>query len=88
MDYLNAGLDAVQSRLAWVATDPFDWPVLASHFKPEVFNQSQAYGKNKAKILGLYKQVVHSLVTRCGMVPWSWKAGGWIVSKLGYGSEY
>ena len=25
MDYLNAGLDAVQSRLAWVATDPFDW---------------------------------------------------------------
>ena len=25
MDYLNAGLDLVQSRLAWVATDPFDW---------------------------------------------------------------
>ena len=25
MDYLNAGLDAVQSQLAWVATEPFDW---------------------------------------------------------------
>ena len=25
MDFLNAGLDLVQSRLAWVATDPFDW---------------------------------------------------------------
>ncbi len=25
MDYLNVGLDAVQSRLAWVATDPYDW---------------------------------------------------------------
>lgn len=25
MDYLNAGLDAVQNRLAWVSTDPFDW---------------------------------------------------------------
>ena len=25
MDYLNAGLDAVQSQLAWVSTEPFDW---------------------------------------------------------------
>ena len=25
MDYVNAGLDAVQTRLAWVATDPVDW---------------------------------------------------------------
>ena len=25
MDFLNAGLDLVQSRLAWVATDTFNW---------------------------------------------------------------
>ena len=25
MDFLNAGLDLVQSRLAWVATETFDW---------------------------------------------------------------
>ncbi|KAI0710875.1 peptidase family M48-domain-containing protein [Earliella scabrosa] len=123
MDYLNAGLDAVQSRQAWVATDPFDWklflqvsswtvclfesylllrqfplyskeappPVLADHFKPEVFKKSQAYGKDKAKfslVSGLYKQVIDSLAIHYGLVAWSWKAGGWIISKLGYGPEY
>ena len=25
MDFLNAGLDLIQSQLAWVATEPFDW---------------------------------------------------------------
>lgn len=25
MEYLNNGLDAVQTRLAWVATDSVDW---------------------------------------------------------------
>ncbi|TBU22859.1 peptidase family M48-domain-containing protein [Dichomitus squalens] len=123
MDYLNAGLDLVQSRLAWVATDPFDWklylqltswgvclfesylllrqfplyskteppPVLKDHFKEEVFKKSQAYGKDKAKfslLAGFYKQIVDSIFIHFGMVAWSWKAGGWIVGKFGYGPEY
>ncbi|KAI1784835.1 peptidase family M48-domain-containing protein [Ganoderma leucocontextum] len=123
MDYLNAGLDLVQSRLAWVATDPFDWKLylqvsswgvclfesylllrqfplyskteppaaLKDHFKEGVFKKSQTYGKDKAKfslVSGLYKQVVDSILMQFGLVAWSWKAGGWIVGKLGYGPEY
>ena len=37
---------------------------------------------------GLYKQVIDSLAIHYGLVAWSWKAGGWIISKLGYGPEY
>ncbi|KAI0739345.1 peptidase family M48-domain-containing protein [Daedaleopsis nitida] len=123
MDYLNAGLDALHSRLAWVATDPFDWkffiqasswtvclfesylllrqfplyakeappPVLADHFKADVFKKSQTYGKDKAKfslLAGLYKQAVDSLFIHFGLMAWSWNAGGWMISKLGYGPEY
>ncbi|KAM5531434.1 hypothetical protein V8D89_014891 [Ganoderma adspersum] len=123
MDYLNAGLDLVQSRLAWVATDSFNWKlylqvsswgvclfesylllrqfplyskteppaVLKDHFKDEVFKKSQTYGKDKAKfslLSGLFKQVVDSILMQFGLVAWSWKAGGWIVGKLGYGPEY
>ena len=64
---------------------------LKDHFKEEVFKKSQTYGKDKAKfslISGLFKQVVDSILMQFGLVAWSWKAGGWIVGKLGYGPEY
>ena len=65
--------------------------MLKDHFKEEVFKKSQAYGKDKAKfslVAGFYKQIVDSIFIHFGMVSWSWKAGGWIVGKLGYGPEY
>ena len=65
--------------------------MLKDHFKEAVFKKSQAYGKDKAKfslIAGFYKQIVDSIFIHFGMVAWSWKAGGWIVGKLGYGPEY
>ena len=64
---------------------------LKDHFKEEVFKKSQTYGKDKAKfslISGLFKQVVDSILMQFGLVAWSWKAGGWIVGKLGYGPEF
>ncbi len=65
--------------------------MLKEHFKADVFNKSQTYGKDKAKfslVSGLYKQVVDTILMQFGLVAWSWTAGGWIVGKLGYGSEY
>ena len=64
---------------------------MKEHFKADVFDKSQTYGKDKAKfslISGLYKQVVDSILMQFGLVAWSWKAGGWTVGKLGYGPEY
>ena len=65
--------------------------MLAEHFKPETFKKSQAYGKDKAKfslVSGLYKQVIDSLFLHYGLMAWSWRIGGKIIAKLGYGPEY
>ena len=64
---------------------------LVPYFKPETFKKSQEYGRDKAKfslVSGFFKQAVDSTFVQFGLMAWSWKAGGWIIGKLGYGSEY
>lgn len=66
-------------------------PALTAHFKPGVFQKSQAYGKAKAKFSlfsGLYKQTADSVLLHYGLMAWSWQVGGKIISKLGYGPQY
>jgi hypothetical protein len=66
--------------------------VLADHFKPEVFEKCQKYGKHKAKfsiVSGLYKQVIDTVQLASGLYyPWAWKASGQLLGLAGYGPEY
>ncbi|KAI0301353.1 metalloendopeptidase [Russula brevipes] len=66
--------------------------VLADHFKPEVFENCQKYGKHKAKfsiVSGLYKQVIDTAQLASGLYyPWAWKASGQLLGLAGYGPEY
>lgn len=66
--------------------------VLADHFKPEVFEKCQKYGKHKAKfsiVSGLYRQVIDTVQLASGLYyPWAWKASGQLLGLAGYGPEY
>lgn len=66
--------------------------VLAEHFKNDVFEKSQKYGKHKAKfsiVSGLYKQVIDTLQIASGIYyPWAWSASGQLLGLAGYGPEY
>ncbi|TFY77410.1 hypothetical protein EWM64_g6604 [Hericium alpestre] len=66
--------------------------VLADHFKPDVFEKSQKYGKHKAKFSlfsGLYKQIVDTIQIGSGLYyPWAWMFAGQLLLWAGYGSEY
>ncbi|KAI0043051.1 hypothetical protein FA95DRAFT_1499212 [Auriscalpium vulgare] len=66
--------------------------ILADHFKQDVFEKSQKYGKHKAKFSlfeGLYKQVLDTLQIASGVYyPWAWSVAGQIIGKAGYGVEY
>jgi STE24 endopeptidase len=66
--------------------------VLAEHFKIDVFEKSQKYGKHKAKfsiVSGLYKQVIDTLQLASGVYyPWAWSASGQLLGLAGYGPEY
>ncbi|OBZ72864.1 CAAX prenyl protease 1 [Grifola frondosa] len=66
-------------------------PALAEHFTDDVFQKSQAYGRDKAKfslVAGLYKQIVDSAMIQYGLYAWSWRVGGQLLAKFGYGAEY
>ena len=65
--------------------------VLAEHFKADVFEKSQKYGKDKAKfslVSGLLKQCLDSAMLQYGFYAWSWDMGGRIIARLGYGPQY
>jgi STE24 endopeptidase len=65
--------------------------VLANHFKGDVFDKSQKYGKDKAKFAllnGLYKQILDSAMLQFGVYAWSWDVAGRCLARFGYGSEY
>jgi STE24 endopeptidase len=66
-------------------------PALAEHFTPEVFQKSQAYGRDKAKFglfSNLYKQTIDSLLLHVGFYAWAWTVAGDVMAKFGYGEEY
>jgi len=66
--------------------------VLADHFKPEVFEKSQKYGKHKAKfslVAGFYRQILDTVQIQSGLYyPWAWDISGRALQWVGYGSEY
>jgi CAAX prenyl protease N-terminal, five membrane helices len=65
--------------------------VLASHFTPEVFEKSQKYGKDKAKlafVAGLYKQCIESALLHYGFYAWAWGVAGCALAKFGYSADY
>ena len=64
---------------------------LESHFTPEVFAKSQAYGKDKAHfalISGLYKQILETVLLQYGGYAWAWEVAGQLIARFGYGKEY
>jgi len=66
-------------------------PVLSKHFKQDVFQKSQVYGRDKAifaLVTGLYRQVLDSVMLHYGAYAWAWAAGGQTIEFFGYGPEY
>jgi len=66
-------------------------PALAAHFSQDVFEKSQAYGKDKAQfglISGLYRQIVDTLFIHYGLYAWAWSTAGTLITNFGYGPEY
>lgn len=66
-------------------------PALKEHFTDDVFQKSQAYGKDKARFSlfsGLFKQVLDSVFLHYGIYAWAWTVAGNLIAKLGYGEEY
>src|SRR6202021_256942 len=64
---------------------------LSSHFTPEVFEKSQKYGKDKAKlafVAGLYKQCIESALLHYGFYAWAWGVAGCALAKFGYSADY
>jgi len=65
--------------------------VLKGHFKDDIFQKSQEYGKDKARFSlcsGLFKQALDSALLHYGVYAWSWGIAGSICSTLGYGPEH
>ena len=66
-------------------------PVLAGHFDEATFRNSQLYGKDKAQfslVTGLLKQAIDSAMLHYGFYAWAWDAGGTLIARFGYGTEY
>lgn len=88
-DYVSMGCTRIRQYPLYSKKEP---PAsLAGHFDANVFDKSQKYGKDKAKFAlfsGLYKQIWDSLMLHYGFYAWAWTAGGHLLSKFGYGSEY
>lgn len=64
---------------------------LAQHIKPDDFEKSQKYGKDKAKFAlfsKLFSQCLDSVLLQAGFYAWCWGAAGSILARFGYGSEY
>ncbi|THH19549.1 hypothetical protein EW146_g1633 [Bondarzewia mesenterica] len=66
--------------------------LLADHFKPDSFEKSQKYGRDKAKFslfAGLYRQIWDTIQIQSGLYyPWAWTFAGRALQKFGYGPEY
>ncbi|KAF8552694.1 hypothetical protein OG21DRAFT_1498247 [Imleria badia] len=66
-------------------------PVLVGHFDEATFRNSQLYGKDKAQfslVTGLLKQAIDSAMLHYGFYAWAWDAGGTLIARFGYGTEY
>ncbi|KAH8829254.1 peptidase family M48-domain-containing protein [Flagelloscypha sp. PMI_526] len=66
-------------------------PVLEPYFDQDIFQKSQAYGRDKATFAlfsGVYRQLLDTLLLQYDFYAWCWVSAGWVCSLAGYGSEY